>query len=54
MCFRVQCNKCGLATYGGCGRHVAAVMANIPQHERCRCGRGSFSPPPPPPSFPPA
>src|SRR5688572_24588227 len=39
MCHRVNCRKCGKPTYAGCGRHVEAVLADVPLAERCRSGR---------------
>jgi hypothetical protein len=42
MCQRVVCSQCGRPTYAGCGRHVEAVLGDVPQAERCRCReRGS-------------
>jgi hypothetical protein len=42
MCQRVDCSECGRPTYAGCGRHVEAVLGDVPPAERCRCReRGS-------------
>jgi len=37
MCRRVECSKCGLPTYAGCGMHVEQVLGNVPPAQRCRC-----------------
>lgn len=51
MCYPVQCPKCGKTTWGGCGAHVDAVMANVPKDKQCTCdssapkagGKSAFS-----------
>lgn len=37
MCRRVTCKHCTKPTYAGCGRHVEAVLADVPVEARCRC-----------------
>jgi len=37
MCQRVVCNSCGKPGYSGCGRHVEAVLADVPLEARCHC-----------------
>jgi hypothetical protein len=37
MCRRVECRKCGRATFAGCGAHVEQVLGDVPRAERCRC-----------------
>jgi hypothetical protein len=37
MCQRIDCPKCGKPSYAGCGRHIEAVLADVPLAERCRC-----------------
>lgn len=37
MCSPAQCPRCGKATWRGCGRHVDAVMANVPVNDQCSC-----------------
>jgi hypothetical protein len=37
MCRRVQCGKCGKATFAGCGMHVEQVLGGVPEAERCQC-----------------
>ena len=37
MCRPARCRDCGGASYSGCGRHVDAVLANVPPAERCAC-----------------
>jgi hypothetical protein len=38
MCQRVTCSSCGKPGFVGCGRHVDAVLGDVPQAERCQCG----------------
>ena len=35
MCRAVNCRKCGLTTWAGCGQHVNQVMAGVPRSNRC-------------------
>ncbi|HET6668409.1 MAG TPA: hypothetical protein VFG98_14120 [Intrasporangium sp.] len=35
MCRPATCRTCGKATWAGCGQHVAQVMRNVPQAQRC-------------------
>jgi hypothetical protein len=35
MCRKVQCSKCGLATWAGCGAHIEQVLGGIPPAQRC-------------------
>lgn len=37
MCRRVECSKCGLPTFAGCGMHVEQVLGDVPIANRCRC-----------------
>lgn len=37
MCQRTQCNICKKPTYSGCGRHIEAVLGDVPPDQRCRC-----------------
>lgn len=37
MCQRVACRSCGKPTYTGCGRHIEAVLGDVPAAARCRC-----------------
>ncbi len=37
MCRRVDCPKCGKATFAGCGMHVEQVLGDVPRDKRCRC-----------------
>lgn len=39
MCQRVQCEKCGKASWVGCGQHVEEVLKGVPQSQRCQCER---------------
>lgn len=37
MCFQVTCDKCGKATWSGCGYHVEQALADVVFDERCVC-----------------
>jgi len=37
MCQRVTCSSCGKPTFAGCGRHVEAVLGDVPRDRRCAC-----------------
>lgn len=37
MCSPAICPICRKVTYTGCGRHVSAVMANVPPANQCKC-----------------
>ncbi|WP_067782846.1 hypothetical protein [Actinomyces vulturis] len=37
MCRAVTCRQCKKTTWAGCGRHVDAVMKNVPRDQRCTC-----------------
>jgi hypothetical protein len=39
MCQRVRCDRCGKATWSGCGAHVEQALAGVPAEERCQCPR---------------
>lgn len=41
MCQRITCKACGRPSFRGCGRHVAAVLGDVPLAERCQCGSAS-------------
>jgi hypothetical protein len=36
MCRAVQCRKCGLMSWAGCGQHVNQVLAGVPKAQRCQ------------------
>ncbi|KDN52183.1 hypothetical protein K437DRAFT_254567 [Tilletiaria anomala UBC 951] len=38
-CFAVKCDKCGLTTWKGCGKHVDQVMSSVPEDQQCKCPR---------------
>lgn len=38
VCTKVQCRKCGKATYLGCGEHVEEALFGTALSERCICG----------------
>lgn len=37
MCQAVRCEKCGKATWVGCGEHVEQALAPFSAEERCSC-----------------
>lgn len=37
MCRAVTCQKCGKASWAGCGAHVEQVLAGVPPEQRCKC-----------------
>ena len=39
MCWKVQCEKCQLYTWAGCGQHKEQVMSKIPMDQRCICDK---------------
>jgi hypothetical protein len=41
MCQRVTCSTCGKPTFAGCGRHIEAVLGDVPPDGRCHCRESS-------------
>ncbi|AEE46413.1 hypothetical protein Celf_2286 [Cellulomonas fimi ATCC 484] len=37
MCSPARCRRCGKVTWTGCGMHVDAVLADVPESDRCTC-----------------
>ena len=37
MCSKITCNKCGKATWTGCGQHVEQALAGVKPADRCTC-----------------
>ena len=37
MCSAVRCDKCGKATWAGCGEHVEQALARFSEDEKCKC-----------------
>jgi hypothetical protein len=37
MCSPAVCSRCSKITWSGCGMHVDAVMAQVPDDKRCTC-----------------
>ena len=37
MCSAVRCEKCGKATWEGCGQHIEEALEGIPEADRCKC-----------------
>jgi len=44
MCQRVTCESCGKPTYSGCGRHIEAVLGDVPAAARCQCRAADAKP----------
>lgn len=44
MCRRIECSTCGRPSYAGCGRHIEAVLADVPVARRCRCREDGIAP----------
>ena len=44
MCSPATCDRCGKTTWRGCGMHVDAVMAYVPEAERCACAQTPAQP----------
>eukprot|EP01083_Nonionella_stella_P202880 740748_1 len=44
MCWKVQCTKCHLYTWAGCGQHVDQIMSEIPINQRCTCNKANDQP----------
>lgn len=36
MCYRKRCDICNKLTYGGCGKHIEYILADVPQEDRCQ------------------
>lgn len=41
MCYPTTCATCGKTTWAGCGNHVDAVRATVPDAQWCRCDRSA-------------
>jgi hypothetical protein len=37
MCSPAVCPRCRKVTWSGCGMHADAVMAQVPDDQRCTC-----------------
>lgn len=37
MCSAVRCDKCGKATWSGCGQHIEEALSQFPEDQRCKC-----------------
>jgi len=37
MCSKIQCRKCGKATWSGCGEHVEYALQGVAEKDRCKC-----------------
>jgi len=43
MCSKVQCRKCGKASWSGCGEHIEYALQGIPEENRCKCEESTKS-----------
>jgi hypothetical protein len=37
MCSAVRCNKCGKATWSGCGQHIEEALSGFSDAQLCKC-----------------
>ena len=37
MCSKVQCRKCGKATWSGCGEHIEYALRGVAEQDLCKC-----------------
>jgi len=37
MCSAVRCDKCGKATWSGCGQHIEEALAGYKDDQKCKC-----------------
>ena len=37
MCSAVRCEKCGNATWAGCGQHIEEALAPFTEDQLCKC-----------------
>ena len=37
MCSAVRCDKCGKATWAGCGQHIEEALARFSDDQKCKC-----------------
>ena len=37
MCSAVRCEKCGKATWAGCGQHIEEALAGFSDDQKCKC-----------------
>ena len=37
MCSAVRCEKCGKATWAGCGQHIEEALERFSDEEKCKC-----------------
>ena len=35
MCQKVQCSKCNMPTWRGCGQHIDDCLKDLPEADRC-------------------
>ena len=39
MCSAVRCEKCGKATWAGCGQHIEEALAGFSEDQLCKCSQ---------------
>lgn len=44
MCTKVTCDRCGKATWKGCGEHIEEALAGVADADRCTCDRDAAAP----------
>ena len=37
MCSAIRCERCGKATWVGCGEHVEEALLGFSEDQRCKC-----------------
>lgn len=37
MCSAVRCDRCGKATWAGCGQHIEEALGGFSEEQRCQC-----------------
>jgi hypothetical protein len=45
MCQRITCSSCGKPGFVGCGRHIEAVLGDVPPAKRCQCAEPEWDEP---------
>ena len=43
MCQKTVCNVCKKLGWVGCGQHIAAALAGIPQDQLCTCNESRMA-----------
>jgi len=37
MCSAIRCERCGKATWSGCGEHIEEALSLFSEEQRCHC-----------------